>query len=407
MEHPLPLSSRAAATPASIASIAPAAPLGSGASVGILSTFPPTRCGLATFSEALAGALVDAHGASVSTVRVMDELAVPGSTPPMRGVEVVAELTAGDPASIAGAAAALNRSDVAVIQHEYGIFGGADGDEVIAVMEELVVPVIVVLHTVLETPSERQRLVLERVAALADAVVVMTAVAHEILERRYSVDQRKVGVIAHGVPVWTAGPDRAGDDDRRQIITWGLIGPGKGIEWGIRAMAHLRDAGVRARYTVHGQTHPKVVAHQGEAYRESLAALVAELGLTDEVVLDGRYLDPSQLAAAIAEADAVLLPYDSRNQVTSGVLVEALAAGRPVVATSFPHALELLGGRRGRAVAHQDPAAMAQALEEVLRDAGSAADELGASVDPTVLSWPEAAGRFLALAERLRLERAA
>ncbi|QHC71585.1 glycosyltransferase [Rathayibacter sp. VKM Ac-2801] len=378
MEHPFPLTHR-------------------GTTVGMLSTFPPTRCGLATFTDALAGALSAEHGAAIRTVRVMDELAVPGSTP---GTSVVAELVAGSAESIAQAAAALNASDVAVIQHEYGIYGGPDGDEVIALMEQLVVPVVVVLHTVLETPSPSQRRVLERVAALADAVVVMTAVAADILERRYDVDAGRVRVIAHGVPVWSAAADRADAAADPHVITWGLIGPGKGIEWGIRAMAHLRDAGIDARYTVYGQTHPKVVASSGEAYRDSLTALIAELGLEGRVVLDGRYLDPAQLAAAVAEADAVLLPYDSRNQVTSGVLVEALAAGRRVVATAFPHALELLGERRGRTVAHEDPAAMARALQEVLADSAPV-------LAPAALSWPAAAGHYLDLVERLRLERAA
>ncbi|PPG01324.1 MULTISPECIES: glycosyltransferase [unclassified Rathayibacter] len=368
----------------------------SGTTVGLLSTFPPTRCGLATFTEALGGALADEHGAGIRTVRVMDELAVPGSTP---GTSVMAELVAGDQASTARAAAELDSCDVAIIQHEYGIYGGPDGDEVIALMERLAVPVIVVLHTVLETPTPSQRLVLERVASLADAVVVMTAVAAEILERRYDVDASRVVVIAHGVPVWNAAARSTAAADP-QIITWGLIGPGKGIEWGIRAMADLRDAGVSAHYTVYGQTHPKVVAHADEAYRESLADLIAELRLEDRVVLDGRYLDPSQLAAAVAEADAVLLPYDSRNQVTSGVLVEALAAGRRVVATEFPHALELLGNGRGRTVAHEDPAAMAAALREVLADSAPAAA-------PAALSWPAAAGLYLDLVERLRIEHAA
>ncbi|QHC60238.1 glycosyltransferase [Rathayibacter sp. VKM Ac-2760] len=372
---------------------------GSGAVVGMLSTFPPTRCGLATFAQSLGDALTAEHGATIRTVRVMDELAVPGSAV---GRSVVAELVAGDPASIAQAAAELSRSDVAVIQHEYGIYGGPDGDEVLALMEQLTVPAIVVLHTVLETPSDSQRSVLERVAALADAVVVMTAVAADILERRYSVDTRKVGVIAHGVPVWTGAADRATPSASPRIITWGLIGPGKGLEWGIRATALLRDAGVDAHYTVFGQTHPKVVASHGEAYRESL---VAELGLEDHVALDGRYLDPAQLAAAVAEADAVLLPYDSRNQVTSGVLVEALAARRPIVATAFPHALELLTGHRGRTVAHEDPAAMADALRDVLAGTTVATPHL--DVLSTALSWPAAAGRYLDLVERLRVERAA
>ncbi|MBO0985796.1 glycosyltransferase [Rathayibacter sp. SD072] len=371
----------------------------SGATIGLLSTFPPTRCGLATFSQSLAAALVEAHGASIRTVRVMDELAVPGSTPPARGQEVVAELVAGDAASIAQAARALSRTEVAVIQHEYGIYGGPDGAEVIEVMEQLTVPAVVVLHTVLETPSPSQRRVLERVASLAHAVVVMTTVAAEILERCYEVDSERVAVIAHGVPVWSAA-ERPVHRDRPRIITWGLIGPGKGLEWGVRAIAELRAAGVTAHYTVYGQTHPKVLASHGEAYRDSLTALVAELGLENDVVLDGRYLDPAELAAAVAEADAVLLPYDSRNQVTSGVLVEALSAGKPVVATAFPHALELLGGPQGRAVAHEDPSAMAHALAEVLA-AGTA------PARSTALTWPEAGGRYLDLIGRLRVERAA
>ncbi|KQQ09733.1 glycosyltransferase [Rathayibacter sp. Leaf296] len=374
----------------------------SSATIGLLSTFPPTRCGLATFSQSLAAALVESHGASIRTVRVMDELAVPGAAAPGRGQEVVAELVAGDPRSIAAAARALSRSEVAVIQHEYGIYGGPDGSDVIDVLEQLTVPAIAVLHTVLETPSPSQRLVLERVAALADAVVVMTAVAAEILERCYDVDPDRVGVIAHGVPVWSGATAASSRPERPRIITWGLIGPGKGIEWGIRAIAELRAAGVAATYTVHGQTHPKVLASHGEAYRESLAALVTELGLEDDVLLDGRYLDPGELAAAVAEADAVLLPYDSRNQVTSGVLVEALSAGKPVVATAFPHALELLGGPQGRSVAHQDPEAMARALDEVLSGTGGAAP-----IAPTALSWPDAAGRYLDLIRRLRVERAA
>lgn len=366
--------------------------------IGVLSTHPPTRCGLATFSSALSDGL-RATGATVSTVRIAD-----GSTTEDPGV--VGELTNGSASSVAAAAELLNRCDLALIQHEYGIYGGADGDEVVDILRALRVPSIVVAHTVLNDPTPHQRWVLETIAAEADQVVVMSAAANDRLIAGYDVDRRKVTMIPHGAAVATDfRVRRAG---RPTLLTWGLLGPGKGIERVIDAMPSLQGLPGRPRYVVAGRTHPKVLAAEGEAYRESLRERARSLGVADAVNLETGYLGADSLRTLIQSAAAVVLPYDSTQQVTSGVLVEAIAKGRPVVATAFPHAVELLSSGAGIVVNHQDQDALAAALRQVLTQPGLAgamageARQLGPSMD-----WPVVAKLYLVLAQRLCASRSA
>ena len=177
----------------------------------------------------------------------------------------------------------MSDADVAIIQHEYGIFGGPDGDEVLAVLDAASVPVIVVLHTVLVEPTAHQREVLEAVVDAADAVVTMTHAARRRLDAGYAVDMAKVSVIPHGAHVSGHGEGDMVELDRPTILTWGLLGPGKGIEWGIEALALLQDVHPRPRYLVVGKTHPKVLNAQGEAYRVSLQERAERLGVSADV----------------------------------------------------------------------------------------------------------------------------
>ncbi|WP_242419284.1 glycosyltransferase, partial [Frankia sp. CpI1-P] len=332
---------------------------------GFLSTYPPTQCGLATFTAALFDELTStAPGASSGVVRLLDTPAGPGPRP----AAVVGDLVAGTPGGPRRAARLLNGFDVVVVQHEYGVYGGPDGDEVIEVLDNLEVPVVVVLHTVLVRPTPHQREVLEALVASADAVVVMTETARVRLVDGYRAHPHRVSVIPHGAAEnRRAAPARSA---RPTVLTWGLLGPGKGIEWGIAAMAELADLDPAPRYLVAGLTHPKVLAREGEAYRDGLAALAGRLGVTDAVVFDHRYLDPGSLAELVSGADVVLLPYDSVDQVTSGILIEAVTALRPVVATRFPHAVELLGDGTGLLVPHGDVAAIAAAVRSIITDDG-------------------------------------
>jgi glycosyltransferase involved in cell wall biosynthesis len=311
---------------------------------------------------------------------------------------VVHTWAAGEPAGWRDSAAALNAFDVAVIQHEYGIYPGRDGGDVLPLLRRLTVPSLVVLHTVLSRPTPGQKSLLEGIVAAASAVVTITAAAHDRLLLGYAVDPAKVSVIPHGTSDHTGVPLKR--HEQPHLLTWGLLGPGKGIEWALRGLARLQKLTPTPTYTVAGRTHPKVIELHGERYRASLHRLGATLGIAHAVNYESTYLDDAALGGLIRSADVVVLPYDSTEQVSSGVLVEAVAARIPVVATAFPHAVELLTDGPGLLVPHKNPAALAAAIRRILTKPGLAAALLERSgpTEPTV-RWPAVARLYHTLAE--------
>ncbi|MFB4273688.1 glycosyltransferase [Nonomuraea sp. MTCD27] len=361
---------------------------------GFLSTHPPTQCGLATFNSALAAHLTGG-GLFGGIVRVTaegdDERPQPG---------VVHTWTPGGLGGWRAAATALESFDVAIVQHEYGIYPGRDGQDVLPLLRCLTVPSIVVLHTVLARPTPRQKALLEEIAAAADAIVTMTGTARDRLTAGYRVETGKVFVIPHGAADHMRVP--AQRRSRPHLLTWGLLGPGKGIEWALRALALLGGLDPPPIYTIAGKTHPKVLEHQGEAYRDGLYELAARLGVSTAVRHDPVYRDQDSLSRLVRSADVVVLPYDSAEQVTSGVLIEAVAAGVPVVATSFPHAVELLSSGPGLLVPHGDPTELASAVRRVLTEPGLAGKLTGRTrgLIPTLL-WPAVAARYDGLVRAL------
>ncbi len=366
---------------------------------GIYSTFPPTECGIATFSAALAAGII-ANGGSVDVVRCDDG---PNLDDPM----VVRTLRGNSLSAVATAVAALNATDVAIIQHEFGIYGGPDGEDVLNVLDGVVVPILVVAHTVPSEPTANQKRVLEGVCQRANSVVVMTEMGQNRLVDGYDVDASKVVVIPHGAATPSAKETSGGDrrqSRRARLLTWGLLGPGKGIEWAIDAISQLGD--LQPHYIIAGATHPKVVAHSGESYREMLIQRAADSAAAPWVSFDDTYRDLSSLTALIRSADIVILPYDSKDQVTSGVLVDAVAAGRPVISTAFPHAVELLSSGAGLVVPQGDPIALAAAIRSALtnpeRLASMAAEARRLAPD---LSWTAVASRYGDLAEQLLASR--
>jgi polysaccharide biosynthesis protein PslF len=367
----------------------------------LLGTYPPTQCGLATFSAALFAHL-GGPGDHVGVVRVLDEPA------PCDAPEVVHDLVNGSVPSATAAVDVLNGFDVAIVQHEYGIYGGPDGQDLIPLLDALRVPSIVVLHTVLAQPTTQQRVILDDIIDTASAVVTMTQTARARLLDIYRTSPAKVFVIPHGSADNRVAATPRARNCRPMALTWGLLGPGKGIEHAIDAVALLRDRGLQVAYTVAGQTHPRVRARDGEAYRCLLEARARAQGVEDLVRFDARFLPPDVLRDLIGAADVVLLPYDSLEQVTSGVLIEGVTAGKPVVSTSFPHAVELLTGGAGLLVERRDPAGIASALNRVFTERGLSARMSRHSADlaPQLL-WPAVASSYRELASALTQTREA
>lgn len=370
-----------------------------GTKFGFVNTYPPTHCGIATFSSSLIAAIQDEGVDSTSVIRLVDsdnEDVINSNS-----ADVVSVMRAGNPESLALAVSLLNELDIAIVQHEFGIYGGTDGDEAIALLQGLRIPSIVVLHTVLANPTENQRAVFVKICSLASAVVTMSKSSRDQLVANYLIDPRKIFPIPHGArPIANSEYKEIGPSPL--ILTWGLIGPGKGIEWAIEAMHKIRNLHCSPRYVVAGRTHPKVLERNGEAYRKGLQNRINDLGLSKSVLLQGEYMSSESLDELISKAALVLLPYDSKDQATSGVLIEAIAAWRPVVATSFPHASELLSTGAGIVVSHRNPKAMADAIRAILEEPELAQRMSNqAKVMASDLLWPVVANRYMRLASRL------
>lgn len=363
---------------------------------GILSTFPPTECGIATFSAALAAGII-ANGGSVDVVRC-------DAPPNLEDALVACALRDDGQSRLAEAVDVLNGTDVVIVQHEYGLYDGRDGQSILGLIAALDTPTMVVAHTVLTEPTKNQRTVLEGVCAAADAVVVMTETARARLFAGYDVDHTKVLLIPHGAGTPSADPTtrRPAIGRPAQLLTWGLLGPGKGIEWAIDALSELSDLDPHPEYVIAGATHPKVRERHGEAYREMLGARATGSTSAAHVTFDDTYRDLVSLTDLIRSADVVVLPYDSRDQVTSGVLVDAVAAGRPVVSTAFPHAVELLATGAGIVVPQRDPVALGTAIRSVVTDPRLAASMAAEArrLAPG-LSWSAVARRYAQSGDRL------
>jgi polysaccharide biosynthesis protein PslF len=358
-----------------------------------VSTFPPTACGLATYTSSLLDG-VAAHRGTADRLSVLSLVDAPvrgGAPDPM-----IQQHHRGDASSLRDAASFLNTHDVVSIQHEYGIYAGADGAEATELVDALDVPTVVTFHTVLEAPSRSQHAILRHLAARSSQSVVMSLTAAKRLASTYGVPRDRVAIVPHGFDPRLASlaTDRR-PTARPTALTWGLLSPGKGLEVAIEAMALLSDLDPLPRYLITGATHPGVAASSGESYRHTLVDLVRDLGLTDIVQFDGRYLDVQTLHGQIAEADVVVLPYLSTDQVTSGVLTEAIGAGRPVVATRFPHAVDLLSSGGGTVVPQGDARAMAAALRTVFTDP-AAATAMRAETRRLARhgTWPAVGGQF-------------
>jgi glycosyltransferase involved in cell wall biosynthesis len=364
----------------------------SGLRLGLVTTFPPTHCGIARFSSSLGAALTrTAPEIELDIVRLVDGIERPSTRP------VAMEVDPNSRVGIRATARHLNRADVVLIQHEYGIYGADDGIAVLALVESTQRPVISILHTVVARPSRNQRRIIETLSQ-SSTLVVLSESARAVLASEYAVVPDRVVVIPHGAQ-WRAHPP--GPAPRSELITWGLLGPGKGLERSIRALPFLEGIFPLPRYRIVGRTHPAVFRAAGLGYKRQLEDLVAELGVGHMVEFVDRYLADDELEGMVAASDIVILPYDNDEQVSSGVLTDAVGAGRPVVATRFPHAVELLGAGAGIVVPH-DSRSIAAGVRRLLLDHEAYHQAAAAAAAGSQsLTWDAAAESLVGLVREL------
>jgi len=330
--------------------------------IAFVGSYVPRRCGIATFTRDLRAAVAEASAADCPVVAI-DEPAAGHRYPP----EVRLECGEAEPAAYRQAADFLNlaNADVVSLQHEFGIFGGVAGDQVLQLVRRLRVPLHTTLHTVLESPDADQRRVLCELFERSARLVVMSRHGREMLVDRHGVSPGKIDLIPHGIPdtpfedAATHKP-RFGVEGRRVLATFGLLSPNKGIEQVIEAMPTILERHPDTVYLVLGATHPRLVASEGERYREELLALADSAGVARQVRLFDRYVAMPELLAFIGCCDIYLTPYLNPAQVVSGTLAYAFGCGKAVISTPYWHAAELLGEGRGVLVPFGDPDAIAR-----------------------------------------------
>jgi glycosyltransferase involved in cell wall biosynthesis len=326
----------------------------------------------------------------------------PASEPGPYPVEVHHRIRRDVQADYVAVARALNNCgvDIVSIQHEYGIWGGDDGAYVLDFVRALRMPAVATLHTVLRQPTSSQRRILTQLVDASAATVVMSQTAASLLTHAYAVDPARLDVVAHGVPhLPLVPPDtvkpRLGLQDRMVILSFGLLGPGKGYESAIEAMPAVVKAVPSAIYVILGATHPDLLQREGEAYRRSLEARAAALGVTDHVQFVDRFVGRVELGTWLEAADVFVTPYPNLDQIVSGTLSYAMGAGKAVVSTPYAYACELLDHGRGRLVPAGSPGALAETFVELLRD-----PELRASLGrrayeySRAMVWPEVGEKY-------------
>jgi glycosyltransferase involved in cell wall biosynthesis len=298
-----------------------------------------------------------------------------------------------------------NRFDAVSLQHEYGIFGGDAGEYILDLLDRLTVPVVTTLHTVLSEPNTAQRRVLQSILAVSVRVVVMAEKGRELLLSVYGADDSKIDVIPHGIPDFDfVGPEAAkrklGYSGRTVILTFGLLSPNKGIEVVIDAMPQVLQSRPDAVYIVLGATHPNLVRDRGEAYRESLQARGAQLGIGTHVVFLDQFVDRPTLLEYIAMCDVYVTPYLNQAQMTSGTLAYSFGLGNAVVSTPYWHARELLADDHGVLVPFGDATATGLAIADLLNDEPRRqAMRHRAYADSRHMTWERVAHRYVSLIE--------
>jgi glycosyltransferase involved in cell wall biosynthesis len=339
--------------------------------IAFLGNYLPRKCGIATFTSDLLGAVAARHPQSRCFAVPVNDIDGCYQYP-----EVVRfEIEERDLGSYRCAADFLNTSnvDIVSVQHEFGIFGGPAGSHLLVLLRRLTAPVVTTLHTVLRTPNADQHRVMQELLARSTRLVVMTERARTILQEVYQTPPAKIDLIPHGIPdVPFVAPDyykdQFGVGGKKVLLTFGLLSPNKGIEHVLNALPDIVAEFPDVVYILLGATHPNELRTRGEAYRLGLEAIARENKIENHVIFHNRFVELKELTEFIGAADLYITPYLDEAQITSGTLAYAFGAGKAVISTPYWHAAELLSDQRGILVPFADPKAIAREVSGLLRD---------------------------------------
>ena len=370
-----------------------------GLKIAHVGTYPPRKCGIATYTQDVVSAV---HAATPAAPPQVVAMTTPDDTVEY-GWPVQWRIRQDDPEDYEAVAAQVRASgaDLVSIQHEHGIFGGEEGDLLNRFVDALGdIPVVTTLHTVLPKPSESIIRALRGVVRRSARIVVLNSKAIPLLADAYGIDTAKVVVIPHGTP--EVDPSRRtvvrqslGVAGRTVLSTFGLLSPGKGLEHAIGAVAQVAPRHPDLHYYILGATHPGIVRHSGESYRDGLAEQARQAGIADRVHFVNEYLSLDALTDWLLATDVYVTPYLNPDQIVSGTLAYAVAAGKAVISTPYLHAQDLLEDGRGMLTPFADPAALAANLDDLLRSpARRAAMEQAAWRFGEQSAWPQVARRY-------------
>lgn len=341
--------------------------------IAYISTYVPKKCGLATYTHHLRQAVGGAKGTSVQDKVIA--VVSPGEDN-TRYHPSVWTLRRDVRQDYRNLAARINDSAVAAVslQHEFGIFGGNAGEYVLDFARALRKPLITTFHTVFEHPKEPYRSIQDELCALSRRIVVMNRRAVTFLNNAFGVPEDKIFYLPHGTPTpmpeqRAALRERFGWADKKVVLTFGLLGRGKGIELILKALPKVVQRVPNVVYALVGQTHPDVLRHEGEAYRNELLEMVHDLGLDEHVQMVNRYLTEEELVEVITACDLYVTPYPGMEQITSGTLAYAVGLGRPVLSTPYAYARDLLAGLDELLIPYGDVDTWADTMVRMLSDA--------------------------------------
>lgn len=340
--------------------------------IALIGNSMPRRCGIATFTthchDAVHSAFPEMRIDSYAMDDGADEVAYPSH------VHVISR---NDLSSYAEAACRIDDSGAQAIwlQHEFGIFGGNAGDMILHLLDRTRLPLILTLHTIAENATAEERSVLNALLQRASRIMVMAAQGSRILVERYGVDPAIIAVIPHGVPdrPYIDPADlkpKFGWEDKKIILTFGLLAPDKGIDHMIRAMPAIVRHHPQTHYIVLGATHPNLVREQGESLRHSLMELANDLDVADNIHFIDHYVDQETLLDYLQAADIYVTPYVNPAQIVSGTLSYAIGMGKPIVSTPYVQAQEILSGGRGITVPFANSDLLSDEINRLLSNDG-------------------------------------